>query len=186
MIRFFAGPTTDDGSITVLLSLSNTGLSSQEYTFDCSATYNVAYTSPLRRILRPPIRVDLASFRMTAIDVPAIRGTSRILADVFMRKYCVKFDVKECRGELAVECGDDPLGGFSTLSAHQMPARLTSARLQRLRLQFGAKSGKGRVRSHMMWLPHHPRLGKGVERGHMMCLSHLSRICPGKELSEAT
>ena len=57
---------------------------------------------------------------MTAIDVPAIRGTSRILADVFMRKYCVKFDVKECRGELAVECGDDPLGGLSTLSAHQM------------------------------------------------------------------
>ena len=113
------------------------------------------------------------------------------------------YDVKECRGQLAVECGDDPTGGFSTLSAHrmahggviphsssselsahQMPALLTSARLQRPHLLFGAKSGKGRVRSHMMWLPHHPRLGKGVERGHMMCLSHLPRICPGKELSE--
>ena len=57
-----------------------------------------------------------------------------------------------------------------------MPARLTSARLQRLRLLFGAKSGKGRVRSHMMWLPLHSRLGKGVERGHMMCLSHLPWI----------
>ena len=150
-IRFFAGPTTDDGSIAVLLSLSNTGLSSQEYTFDCSATYNVAYTNPPRRILRPPIRVELASFRMTVIDVPAIRGTSRILVDVFMRKYRVKFDVKECRGQLTVEYGDDSPGGLSTLSAHQMahggviphsssselsahqmPARLTSAKIARI------------------------------------------------------
>ena len=49
------------------------------------------------------------------------------LVDDFMRKYPVKFDVKECmkhysrcRGQLAVECGDDPPGGLSTLSAHQM------------------------------------------------------------------
>ena len=40
------------------------------------------------------------------------------LDDVFMRKYRVKLDVKECRGQLAVECGDDPPGGLSTLSAH--------------------------------------------------------------------
>ena len=92
------------------------------------------------------------------------------LVDVFMRKYRVKFDVKECmkhylrcRGQLAVECGDDPPGGLSTLSAHpmahggviphsssselsahQMLARLTCAKLQRLRLLFGAKTGKGR------------------------------------------
>ena len=117
------------------------------------------------------------------------------LIDVFMRKCRVKFDVKECRGQLAVECGDDPLGGLSTLSAHQMahggviphtrsfelsahqmPTRLTSAKLQRLRLLFGAKTREGRVRGHMMWLPHHPGLGKGVERGHTMCLPHLTRI----------
>ena len=91
------------------------------------------------------------------------------LVDVFMRKYRVKFDVKECRGQLAVVCGDDPPGGLSTLSAHQMahggdiphsssselsahqmPARLTSAKLQRLRILFGTKTGKGRVRGHMM------------------------------------
>ena len=49
------------------------------------------------------------------------------LVDVFMRKYRVKFDVKECMkhfsrcgGQRAVECGDDPPGGLSTLSAHQM------------------------------------------------------------------
>ena len=124
------------------------------------------------------------------------------LVDVFMRKYRVKFDVKQCMkhysrctGQLAVECGDDPPGGLSTLSAHQMahggviphsssselsahqmPARKTSAKLQRLRLLFGAKTGKGRVRGHMMWLAHHPRLGKGVERGRTMCLPHLPRF----------
>ena len=37
-----------------------------------------------------------------------------------MRKFRVKFDEKECGGQLAVECGDDPPGGLSTLSAHQM------------------------------------------------------------------
>ena len=81
--------------------------------------------------------------------------------------------MKECRGQLAVECGDDPPGGLCTLSAHQMahggviphsssselsahqmPARLTSSKLQRIRLLFGAKTGKGRVRGHMMCLPH--------------------------------
>ena len=116
------------------------------------------------------------------------------LVDVFMRKYRVKFDVKECmehysrcRGQLAVECGHDPPGGLSTLSAHQIPARLISAKgylammtkvisLHRLRLLFGAKIGKGRVRCFLMWLPHHSRLGKGVERGHMTCLPHLSWV----------
>ena len=112
--------------------MSNTGLSSQEYTFDCSARYNVAYTNPPSRILPPPIRVELASFRMTAIDVPASRGTSRILVDVFMRKYRVTFDVKERRGQLAVEFGDDPPGGLFTLSAHQKPARLTSAKIAKI------------------------------------------------------
>ena len=86
-----------------------------------------------------------------AIDIPAIRGTTRILVDVFMRKYRVKFDVKECSGQVAVECGDDPPGGLSTLSAHQMahsgviphsssselsahqmPARLTSAKIGKI------------------------------------------------------
>ena len=43
-IRFFTGPTTDVESIAALLSSSITSLSSQEYTFDCTATNNVAYT----------------------------------------------------------------------------------------------------------------------------------------------
>ena len=47
---------------------------------------------------------------------------------------------------------------------------------QKLRLPFGAKTRKGRVRRHMMWLPHHTPLGKGVERGHTTCLPHLSQI----------
>ena len=48
---------------------------------------------------------------------------------------------------------------------------------QKLRLLFGAKTGKGRVRGHMMWLPHHSRTcGERRVRGHMMCLPHLSRI----------
>ena len=42
-IRFLAGPTTDVDSIAALLSLWITSLSSQEYTFDCTVTYNVAY-----------------------------------------------------------------------------------------------------------------------------------------------
>ena len=113
---------------------------------------------------------------LTAIDVPAIRGTSWILVDVFMRKYRVKFDVTECMkhysmcgGQRAVECGDDPSGGFSTRSAHQMSARddLWKGKLammatliprQKLRLLFGAKTGKVRVRGHMTCLPHLSRI----------------------------
>ena len=81
-----------------------------------------------------------------------------------MRKYRVKFDVTECMkhysmcgGQRAVECGDDPSGGFSTRSAHQMPARddlwigkvammATLIPRQKLRLLFGATTGKVRVR----------------------------------------
>ena len=58
--------------------------------------------------------------------------------------------------------------------------------LQKLRFLFGAKTGKGRVRGHMMWLPHHPRFGKGVERGHMMCLLHLSWIITFNDTVEIT
>ena len=43
-ISFRAGPTTDAESLARPLSSSNTISSSQEYTFDCTATYNVAYT----------------------------------------------------------------------------------------------------------------------------------------------
>ena len=43
-ISFIAGPTTDVESIAALLSSSNTISSSQEYTFDFTASYNVAYT----------------------------------------------------------------------------------------------------------------------------------------------
>ena len=93
-----------------------------------------------------------------------------------MRKYRVKFDLTECMkhcsmcgGQRAVECGDDPSGGFSTRSAHQMPARddLWKGKLammatliprQKLRLLFGAKTGKVRVRGHMTCLPHLPRI----------------------------
>ena len=93
-----------------------------------------------------------------------------------------------CGGQRAVECGDDPPGGLSTLSAHQIahggvvphsssselsahqmrarddlwkgkPAMMaTMIPRQKLRLLFGAKTGKGRVRRHMMWLPHHSRI----------------------------
>ena len=124
-------------------------------------------------------------------------GVFRAWDLVGARKYRVKFDVKKCRGQLAVECGDDPAGGHSTLSAHQMapggviprsssselsahqmPARLTSAKLHRIRLLFGAKTGKGRVRGHMTCLPHLTRIlsRKGVERGRMMCLPLLPWI----------
>ena len=43
-ISFFAGPTTDTVLIACPLSSSSTISSSQEYTVDCSATCNVAYT----------------------------------------------------------------------------------------------------------------------------------------------
>ena len=132
-IRFLAGPTTDVESIAALLSLPIASLSRREYTVDCTATLNSAYT--VGGVNYELIEKDLAiSFSsgasvsgLTAIDVPAIRGMSWILVDVFMRKYRLKFDVKECMrhfsrcgGQQAVECGDDPPGGLSTLSAHQM------------------------------------------------------------------
>ena len=100
--RFLAGFTTDVESIAALLSSSNTISSSQEYTFDCTATHNSAHT------------VGGVNYELIVKDL-AIRGTSWILVDVFMRKYRVKFDVKECMkyysrcgGQRAVECGDDP------------------------------------------------------------------------------
>ena len=43
-IKFLAGLTTDVELIAALLSLSITSLSSQEYTVDCTATHNPAYT----------------------------------------------------------------------------------------------------------------------------------------------
>ena len=43
-ISFLAGPTTDIESIACPWSSSTTSLSNQEYTVDCSATYNVAYS----------------------------------------------------------------------------------------------------------------------------------------------
>ena len=43
-ISFSAGPTTDIESTACPLSSSTTIFSTQEYTVDCSATYNVAYT----------------------------------------------------------------------------------------------------------------------------------------------
>ena len=43
-ISFLAGPTTDTVSIARPLSLLTTVLFTQQYTVDCSATCNVAYT----------------------------------------------------------------------------------------------------------------------------------------------
>ena len=217
-ISFIAGPTTDSESIARSLSLSITSLSSQEYNcrLHCHAQFRIHRRRCQLRAHREgscdlPLEWNLL-LGLTAIDVPAIRGTSWILVDVFMRKYRVKFDVKgctkhfsRCGGQRAVECGDDPPGGLSTLSAHQvahggvishsssselsahqMPARLTSGkgtwelwRLSSLFKNTPPIRGKDRERmsgGHMMWLPHHTRLGKGVERGHMMWLAHLTRF----------
>ena len=127
-----------------------------------------------------------ASFKMTANDVPAIRGTSRILVDVFMRKYRMKFDVKECRGQPAVECGDEPPGGLSTLrahqmahggnishpssselSAHQMPARLTSARIAKTTPPIW-----GKVRERTSAKPHDVAAAPPLDH----CLRRYSRV----------
>ena len=74
------------------------------------------------------------------------------------------------------------------LSAHQMPTlddicKVYLAMMATMTPRRRIKTGKGRVRGHMMWLPHHLPLGKGVERGHMMCLTNLPRILdPKREL----
>ena len=140
---------------------------------------------------------------MTANDVPAIRGTSRILVDVFMRKYRVKFDVKECRGQLAVECGDDPPGGLSTLSAHQMAhggliphssssvlsahqmfVWLTSARIAKTTPPIWERTS---AKPHDVAAAPPPNLSrKGVERGRMMCLPQLSWITAFNDTVEST
>ena len=213
-ISFIAGPTTDSESIARPMSLSIASLSSQEYTVDGHVQCRIHRRRCQLRAHRERSCDLLLGWNillgLTAIDVPAIRGTSWILVDVFMRANRVTFDETECTkhfsrrgGHRAVECGDDPPGGLSTLSAHhlahggvvphsssselsahQMPARddlwkgkpaMMAAMIprQKLSLLFGAKTGKGRVRGR---LPHHPRLGKGVERGHMMCPPHLPRI----------
>ena len=124
-----------------------------------------------------------------------------------MRKYRVKSDVKKCMkhflrcgGQRAVECGDDPPGGLSTLSAqqmahggviphsssselsaHQMLARVTSAKgylammatvisLQELRLLFGAKTGKGRARGHDVSAAPSPNLSEKGECEDTRCV----------------
>ena len=111
------------------------------------------------------------------------------LVDVFMRKYRVKFDVKECMkhfsrcgGQRAVECGDDPPGGLSTLSAHQMAhggviPHSSSSELGAHQRLARVTSAKGYL---AMMAPVVPRrrkkFGKGVERGRMMCPPHLLRF----------
>ena len=115
-------------------------------------TPSAVSTSSSRRILRSPSRVELP----LGIDGDRRSSSRKVvdLVDVFMRKFRVKIDVKECMkqfsrcgGQRAVECGDDPPGGLATfsarqlahggviphfssseLSAHQMPARMTSAK----------------------------------------------------------
>ena len=98
-ISFSAGPTTDVESIACPLSSSTTIFASQEYTVDCSATNNVAYTvggvdyELTEKDLVISFSGGTSLFGLTAIDFPALRGPSWILVDVFMRKSCVKFDV---------------------------------------------------------------------------------------------
>ena len=85
------------------------------------------------------------------------------------------------RAHQMAPAGVVPHSSSSELSAHQTPARyhlwkgylaMMATMVPRRRI----KTGKGRARGHIMWLPHRPRLGKGVERGHMMFLPHLARI----------
>ena len=155
---------------------------------------------PLRRILRPP---ELASFRMTAIDVPAIRGTSRFFVDEVLREIR-REGVQRSTGSRVrrwparwtfhAERSSDHHGGViphsssPELSAYQMPARLTSARIAKLKPPIW-----GKVRERTSAKPHHvaaaplPNLSrKAVERGRMMCLSHLSWITAFYDTVEST
>ena len=127
-IRFLAEPTTDVESIFVNYQLVQPRVYRRLH---CHAQFRIHRRRCQLRAHREGICNLLLEWRslfgLTAIDVPAIRGTSWILVDVFMRKCRVKIDVKECvkhysrcGGQRAVECGDDPPGGLSTLSAHQM------------------------------------------------------------------
>ena len=100
-MSFLAGPTTDAESIACPLSSSTTIPSRQERTFDCTATYNVAYT--VGGVNYEIIVKDLAiSFSSGAPlrsngdrTFQQFVEKSWILVDVFMRNCRVKFDVKE-------------------------------------------------------------------------------------------
>ena len=98
-ICFLAGPTTDVESIACPLSSSTTTLFQPRVhrRLQCHVQCRIHRRRCRLRAHREG-SCDLLFgwnflFGLTAIDFPAFRGPSWILVDVFMRKYCVKFDV---------------------------------------------------------------------------------------------
>ena len=110
----FAGPITDVKSIAASLSSSNTISSSEEYTFYCTAMYNVAYTAGgvnyelFEKDLVISTSGGTCHFGVTAFDVPAPHGPLCVLhheARHCRRQFC-HHEVRHCqRNEECLPCG---------------------------------------------------------------------------------
>ena len=204
-IRFFAGLTTDDESIAALLSLSITSLSSQEYTFDCKVTYNVAHSR--RRQLRA--RRERSCDLLFRVELPSrIDGDRRSSNSWKVMDLGRRLHAQVSRENRGAEVNGQSTAEMTrqwTFNAERSSNGSWRSRpaLELIRAERSSNAcsvdlckslpghdgeghistkvtppiwGKDRERGYMMWLPHHSRLGKGVERGYMMCLPHLLRI----------